>query len=432
MNKVSLRKFPYPFNAALTICSDIDGTSFDNFVELHRFINTNEHTPMGQGLNLPIGNSFWMFDQPGNPNAAFSYFEDHTGKKSKYAPIMRKFIQAGILDVMHGFGNFRTQDEFSRPLALRAIDELERHHLKIETWTNHGGVESVQNIGKLSAGRGDIPDQSKNWYHADVLRDYGIHFYWDSEASLKHAVGQDRDIKFSEAHWKSPLFCGFRQKSKSLAKGILNRVDTYYYKQFREHFVPWHPFSLNNELLENDILRDGSPISKFNRFGHGRFDWSDDLGMLIRKKVLKTLVKKQGYLILYIHLGDQRNNNSRAPLTNHSIDALKYLGHLNATGDIWVNTTSRLLKYNLMHKFLEWSFSETEQCYQIFIHGLIAQSLYKKLSNEDLQGLTFQTPGDKDVIVFFEEKEVKCNTNIEKTGDIRFDSIPISQPEWPL
>ena len=50
---VSLRKFPFPFKAAMTICSDIDETrSSDEFLEIQRFLNTRSMTSMGNGIGL--------------------------------------------------------------------------------------------------------------------------------------------------------------------------------------------------------------------------------------------------------------------------------------------------------------------------------------------------------------------------------------------
>ena len=56
-----LRKYPYPFRSALTICNDIDLTTPEEFLEIHRFLNTKQVTPMGVGVGLEIGDSFWMY-----------------------------------------------------------------------------------------------------------------------------------------------------------------------------------------------------------------------------------------------------------------------------------------------------------------------------------------------------------------------------------
>src|SRR4030042_3229005 len=62
-SQVALRKFPYPFRAAIAICSDIDNTeTLEEFLEIQRFLNTGEATSMGEGLGLEIGNSFFFYE----------------------------------------------------------------------------------------------------------------------------------------------------------------------------------------------------------------------------------------------------------------------------------------------------------------------------------------------------------------------------------
>ena len=131
MTKIFLRKFPYPYKAGMAICSDIDGTSFDNFLQIHCFLNSDKHSTLGRGLNLPIADSFWMYDQPDATDSAFSYFDMH-GKETSHAPFIREMIRAGICDVMHSYGNFSHTADFSRYLAANARDELDKHDLKIK------------------------------------------------------------------------------------------------------------------------------------------------------------------------------------------------------------------------------------------------------------------------------------------------------------
>ena len=63
--EVALRKFPYPFKAAMTICSDLDQTgTLEEYLEIQKFVSTNENTSMGKGLGLNIGNSFFFYEPP--------------------------------------------------------------------------------------------------------------------------------------------------------------------------------------------------------------------------------------------------------------------------------------------------------------------------------------------------------------------------------
>ena len=71
---VSIRKFPYPFQCAIAISSDIDNaSSLKNFVQFMDFLNTRKQTKYGKGLDLEIGNSFWFFNSSGSPQ--LSYFD---------------------------------------------------------------------------------------------------------------------------------------------------------------------------------------------------------------------------------------------------------------------------------------------------------------------------------------------------------------------
>jgi len=435
MKKITIRKFPYPYQAALSICSDIDGTSWKNFLIIHQFLNSNQKTILGQGLSLPIADSFWMYDKPEIVNSAFSYFKNVEGEESENAPIIRDFIRAGLIDVMHSYGNFAYATEFSRKLATQALEELNRHNLKLKVWTNHGGIENTQNIGALSFGKGDNPVQSQqlaapNFYHSDLLLDYGIQFYWDSEASVTGIVGQDTSIKFGDAFWRSPLYSGFKLKSKSILKGMISLADELYFKIHKRHFIPWQPFDAQNEVIQMDKLRDSSQIYKFKRFGNGRFDWSENFSYLLNDSVLEHLIEKHGYLILYIHLGDREQKASNKPLSETTVNKFCQLAELFNSGVLWVETTSRLLNYNRTYHSLDWQVSETESAYNISINGLKDNLKENDLSVDDLQGISFILPRDKQARIFLKNREISIKTHIAKNQQIAM--IPLTPIEWHL
>ncbi|OQX95314.1 hypothetical protein B6I21_06085 [candidate division KSB1 bacterium 4572_119] len=439
MSKIKLKKFPHPYNAGLAICSDIDGTSWDNFLKIHTFLNSEKESDFGRGLSLPISSSFWMYDQPNLRDAAFSYFKDKNGIESKIAPVMRELIRAGILDVMHGYGNFADVNDFSRALADQALNELEKHRLKIKVWTNHGGVESAQNIGQYSAGKGDIKikkseltKEKTDFYHLDLLMKHGIQFFWDSEASLTSIVGQDRKFHFGEAYWNSPLFTGFKPKIKITAKGILSFVDKNYFNFFKHHFTPWQPYNSNNELMKTETLRDGNNLKKFIRFGNGRFDWQEHLTLLLNNRVLERLLEKKGYLVVYIHLGDKLNKADPGALSLPVIDKFHQLKDLYLSGDLWIETTSRLLTYNYVYNSLNWNFSETETHYQINIKDEIKHESKLELAVSDLAGLSFIAPGDKEVLIFFKDKPLKFKIYQNPGENKQTAMIPLKSTEWLL
>ncbi|MCI0493431.1 hypothetical protein L0Z72_00360 [candidate division KSB1 bacterium] len=439
MDKITLRKFPYPYQAAMTICNDIDGTSLSNFIEIHRFLNTYESTSLGEGLGLPISDSFWMFDNPILENSAFSYFEKLGSTPSNAAPLIRDFIKAGILDVMHSYGNFVAISDFSRKMAAHSINELDRYNLKVKVWTNHGGIESIQNIGNRSWGKGDLPTHEGNGtaahldcYHSDLLIDYGIRFYWDSVESLTSLVGQDSPVNFSEAYWRSPLYSGFKLKTKSIIKGYISFADLLHFKFTKRHFVPWQPFDAQNQLIQFDQLRDGNILLRFKRYGHNKLDWSDDLDFLLNEKVLNHLIKKAGYLVLYIHLGNVKSRQESTCLPVMTINKLRQIAELYHQGRLWVQTVSKLLMYNFIHRSIKWQAKETDSNYQIHLEGFHQAVFDLHLSLEDLGGLTFIAPADKEVLIFFNDRAVATEVVLDKNASRQFIKIPIPEIKWPL
>jgi len=428
MNRINLRKFPYPFQSALTICSDIDGTPFKSFLEIHKFLNSDKNTSLGKGLELPIGDSFWMYDKSYLPNSAFSYFKGYSNVESDYAPIIRELIQAGIIDVMHGYGNFNLSNQFSRRLAEQAVNELDKRNLKLFTWTNHGGAENFQNIGRQSFGKGDQKDQNE-YYHADLLKDYGITFYWDSEALVSNIVGQDRDNSFVEAYFNNPLFRGHKQNIKQMIKGLLSVYDALHYKLKKQYKFIWSEANSDNRLLTQDTLQDGTDLLKFKRFGHGRYDWSEDFSMLTNEHVLNKLVQKEGYLILYIHFGDRKVKTDKI-LTDSTIQSLKRIKEFYRSGKIWVDTTSNLLSYNRIHSNLHWSVEESEFYYLIIIDSLAENYGTHKEIEKYLAGITFIVPLDKDVKIICNNHELTYRSAIVNNHKLVY--FPLKKIEWPL
>ena len=432
MARISLLKFPYPFQACATVCSDIDGTSFNNFLLIHEFLNSSKNTKLGKGLSLPIGDSFWMFDETGNPNNAFSYFEGCSTKQSKHAPIIREFIKAGIIDVMHSYGNFSQRETFSRKLAIQALEELDKLGLKLQVWTNHGGLESVQNLGINSAGYGDVVDSP--YYHADLLMDYGIKYYWDSELSLHTNAGQDAICQYGDAYWNSPLYRSSAEFLKYSAKGIIKYFDGLQNKFSGRRIMPRGTFDpSDNNLISEDKLRDGAHINRFRRFGHGKHDWSDDLPRLINSDFLEQLISKQGYAILYTHLGDRKQKSTESPLSVKTIDAFNLLAQYYRIGKIWVANTSTILRYNFIYKYLDWSTQALDQKLIININGLIEPYQEYHLTLNDIQGLSFLCQDElTDITIDLGGKIQKDVIEYSDNTGKRVVTVPVNEIDWPL
>ncbi|NOZ61808.1 MAG: hypothetical protein GXO74_09010 [Calditrichaeota bacterium] len=431
-NRFRLLDLPFPFQAALSICSDIDGTSWDDFLSIHKFLNSDKTTPLGNGLKLPVGDSFWFYDNPSYPNAAFSYFKPDKITPSEFAPQIRLLIRAGILDVMHSYGNFVSEDEFSRELAARALEEIDRHHLKIDVWTNHGGAESVQNIGAATLGKGDLPDENNRYYHSDLLIDFGVKFYWDSEQSLTPVVGQDRKASWADYFANNPLHFSRREKTKALLKGVLSFIPDFAKDILLRNRVIIPDKKSGNDLFEVDALRDNRKIFKIRRFGSGKHDWSDDLPKLLNDKVLEKLLRSRGKMIVYVHMGDRREKSDEFPLSQETVNRFKQIADLFHREILWVATTRQLLTFSLVKKYLTWTVEENEYHYLIKINGMKKAGIPFELSPKDLQGISFSLPDNKEGKLIFKGKELALKRSFLKKTNKQILTIPIDPIEWPL
>ena len=163
-----------------------------------------------------------------------------------------------------------------------------------------------------------------------------------------------------------------------------------------------------------------------------KLDCSDHLDFLLNDKVLAHLLKKKGYLILSICLGDLKRKQIQTPLSPDTIRKLRQVAELYHSGKIWIETTSRLLNYNFIHKYLKWSVSSNGSQYRIKIDRLNPGVPAYDLSLDDLSGLTFVCPADKEVLLFFKEQKIPTKVHLEKEKNQQNIVIPIKRLEWPL
>jgi len=408
-SKIELRKFPYPFKAGLAISSDIDGTTtLEEFINIQSFLNTNEYTPLGKGLGLEIGNSFWMYSI--NPKNKFTYFKGITNKPSDSAAIIISLIKSGYLDTIHTYGDFNKKGGFTRKLAIEAIDTLKKNNCYVKIWINHGDKHNTQNIGILQYCKGDDPGKIE--YHTDQLLDYGIKFIWVSK--LTHFIGQDRKLNFREfVNWF--LFRPF-QRLHDIARALVG------------HNTLW---IIKNDLLQEISLDDGQKIWSFVRYGFWDKASSCDLINILNTKTLNVLKKNKGYMIVYTHLG--KKTRSDICLCEKTQNALKYLANEYKNGEIYVTTTSKLLTYNLTNRYLDWTKKYKDNFYVINIKGIKdPTSGYYIPPLSDLQGMTFYTPDPSKTKIFLREQEIKdLVINPPDYTDRLSISIPLTSLSFP-
>ena len=370
---VTLRSFPYPYKAALAICSDIDWTmTSERFLAIQEFLNTEAETKIGQGLGLEIGNSFFCH----TPDDSFAFFSS----RPRDQELIKAFIKAGYLDCLHSFGDgARTRKD-----ALKALEALQACGCRIDVWVDHS--QALSNLGKdTTYGMGDVPDSPT--YHADATLAYGIKYVWKGRCSA--IIGQG--VPFRTGSFRAiydPAYPGY---------ALLNVLREASKTALGYSGVERFALHRHNQLMRVAALRDGQKVFEFQRCNshwrgpaHGHDSHGLEYGL--RPQALQALVASRGISIIYTHLGKGPSDPPYIP--PKTVSALRRLAERHRSGDVMVTTTSRLLRYHRIQRYIRWfSAIRADRTIEIRIQGIDDPIHgWQVPSSEALQGLTFYVP----------------------------------------
>ena len=359
---VGLRPWPYPYRAALAICSDLDETpTADEYLELARFLNTGEATRFGRGVNLEVGNTIY-FDMPGSQ---FSYWNADARARAR----VRAIIQSGHIDCLHSFGDLAD----TRQHAARALDELARHECALKVWIDHA-VAPTNFGGDIMRGSGDVPGSPA--FHADLTHAFGIEYVW--RGRVTSVIGQDVERRLagiaSPAH---PVASGITV-AKEAVKGLVALGGSAKYAPHKSNLVMWQ-----------STLRSGQPVIEFLRSnpswaGVSVHESLDGLGEVVHERTLGRLIERQGACVLYTHLGKTAQpGRSLAPGTRRALDLI---ADARDTGELLVTTTRRLLDFCRAKREVSWTASTAADGLRIDI-----STVTPGFGRRALEGLTFYT-----------------------------------------
>lgn len=296
MRGVTLRKFPYPYRAAVAISSDAEFMTWEALLAVSRILNG------PGGLGLPVAHSMFFFTTHALCHSSFSYFEGTSNRPNAYAPMLREMIAAGHIDTIHAYGDFDAGG-FTRPMAEQVLKECTQHHLTFEVFTNHGSYDNSQNIGHpgLPHDHWHGDDPANPSYHLDLTRTIGVRYVWPDAAAA---------------------------------------VNT--------------PYE-NTPLLYRTITRDGKPMFFFKRYRGLPGKAAPNIASLAEQMTssdLDRLVAEELPCFYYQHLGvwtkyaDGSFEANRPPFfTPEGLEILNYLSQLYQQGSCLVATTSQLLRY---------------------------------------------------------------------------------------
>lgn len=382
---LKVRKFPFPYEGMLAISSDIDSTSLTEFEDYHRFLNTKEKTPYGQGLGLDIADSAWMYmadnysdplDKEGHSLASsMSYFQGLDSKTPKDADKITHYFKAGWIDSLHTYGDFSRNDKktlFTRELADAAWKEMKTSGFMPKVWINHGTETNVQNFGAYTPKgffqyqAGDDPKSP--YYHTDLTVGNGIRFVWNSEA-------------VSQFSYKDPLF-----------------------------------------TLK---LRDGKQVWGFYRYAYevvkGKRLWTWEVHELPRQLTqqhLDEVYKNEKYSIITQHLGKGADALAFNP---KDVQALRLLKTYQDDGKILISRTEHLLNYARVNHYIRYSVLQSEGKFYINLTKIEDPVLGESTPTlEDIRGLNFYVNDPERYTLLLDSKPISDQdlqyNGADKTG----------------
>ncbi len=405
---VSLRKFPFPYRAALAISSDVDNTpSLKTYLAMMDYLNSTGETPFGMGLGLEVGNSFWFFNATDRPQLA--YFAEDGKTPAAFADHCRRFWCSGHVDTLHTYGNF-DEGGFHRRHAEIAVEELSRRGVEIPVWVNHGTRRNNQNVGRYPAFEGAVPHCPA--YHMDLSRSLGLRYFWIGR--MTHVLGQDAENTWSV-------------RAKNALQMIMAKTK---YRSLKESPL----FDLRNRLLLPAEFQDGSRVWEFQRWinawgGIKNLD-SRDFGIQLRPANLRALIRNEGFLIIYTHFCEGLDFEAGpTPLLRTNLAYLRraYLGGL-----LLVTTVSRLLRFREVSAHLTYAVNQDGGQTTIDLKDRLATSGgVSCLTLRDLQGLTFYTDNPDRVSIRFKAQPVPSESNPRDHTGRHSVSVPWVRLEYP-
>jgi peptidoglycan/xylan/chitin deacetylase (PgdA/CDA1 family) len=411
---VELGKFPYPFQAAFTMSSDIDGSSVARFHAVHALFCGSEavrpDSAAWQVLGLDEGSAAFDESQGGVPGLGLDFADSFfliADKKAfgMYRPdaengsfaedgqeglncreLIQGWIKEGKIDAFHAFLHHpRRRVE---PILKQFYQWCEEEGVaKPMVWTNHSypvtptGLcprelqPSIMNrLVRLSVrslvgpfvGRerfplrfafaryeGDWP--GSRFYVNDILAANGLRYVWLNMEDLnRNAIAVPELTQNGRPTILSPVTMG---------DGVR------YYRFTRCYGKPAGRCGGESYLRES---KDGF-----------------DASCLITEKNLASLCQSGGTCIFYTHWSHARS----MPIADETIARFQLLRRWRDSGKIWVTTTSRLLEWTRRRTFLRTVCRQEGRRLIVEIEGVDDPIFgFEPVSLADLNGLVLVVP----------------------------------------
>lgn len=400
------RKLPFPFGndgkyrgSMVSITSDIDGCDRTRFLKNHYLIN--------QQIKLDVSDSVFVF-------SSFSIldFLKTILRKRKYIKAISiesdkgfffNQFSRGYIDSIHSLEELHKYRFFHRLRLKLLMRELKIRGVKINTWMDHSatpynfGLTTYSNYN-CSIGEthkfGDL--KASKFYHTDLTvnsgRNIDLKFAWHNISPF-----ENDDINFDYS---------FHNK-------FINNGDSKY---------------VTEDILIPNQSRDGSKYHQFLRFYRTDSNQTADRIVFeqpylsnicnqINEKTLDEIARLGYFSSIGTHLGYPKETSQRD--LDAAIKSLELLRNYQDRKLILVTRTSRLLKYALLDKYIDWTYKLDNQFTIIYINQINdthAGAFFPDIV--DLRGLTFYVENPIKTKLYLnsncgfkllDRKEIVCN-----------------------
>lgn len=403
-----LRRFPFPFRAALAISNDTDGMDWAAFEDWHAFVCGTGHTPYGQGLGLEVSDSFWIWSDTGAFALRHAPPWDDPGTPAPETGRIVELAREGWLDTLHSFGDWDPAHHLDRDTMRRGLDLLDRLGLRPPVHVNHGGGLRLHNIGGpwASYQSGDDPDNPS--YALDLLRAAGFRFYWIDVLYENDRFGENLDPALLPAalHPRpQPRWLQVTERHAHAEPGGPSRPALSGLGPDRAARIARH---MSDNLLVPLVGRDDSAFWGFKRFRGHEAPNTASFALQASSAHLDLLEAAGGACVVYQHFGVWRalgrpkrhasQIESRRPLLDdNAVWAFRDIAARQAAGRLLVTTTARLLGYVWLRDMLRFTATETEAGTGLTI-TLEATDCpiegHRPVDPAALAGLAFQVPAE--------------------------------------
>tara|TARA_B100000131_G_C18125551_1_gene614542 strand:- start:7127 stop:9133 length:2007 start_codon:yes stop_codon:yes gene_type:complete len=301
----------------LSISSDIDSTSKQNFHSINREIGS-----MSNGFGLEFANSVWYKATGAERGKQIAFIDLHGDSPGIFEEELNVMARRGEIDSLHTYGNFSTDDfSFTRKVAEEALKYFSKSGIKFPIWVNHGDERNSQNLAYYHYMEGDIPESES--YHVDLMMELGVKYIWDPKKrhNFSHeSLLEEKELRDGTKIWSFPRYhvIGIKEEDKDdfekIGMKIWNGVE-----EGTLEGVLWVPQFLHIQLKDSN---------------------------------LRKLVEEGGHCIITQHLGYIHRDDNE--FTDQAKAALSNLSGYFKRGEICVTRTSRQLEFNRVRDFLNY------------------------------------------------------------------------------